>query len=155
MQKDCDESNTSAGCLLRRLRNILLESSEYWPDEEDLGLAALALARIQHVYRLDVDIQYQYIFLKKMVNLRGKLNTFKVADLAQGVVGGRESGVKLQADDCHYMAQERMSAKRLLFNRAGGPEFAVAIEWLEVGYKSLQNSPKTKFCLFHPNLLFC
>ncbi len=77
MQKDCDESKTSAGCLLRRLRNILLESSEYWPDEEDLGLAALALARIQHVYRLDVDIQYQYIFFKKNGNFEGKTKYFQ------------------------------------------------------------------------------
>ncbi len=74
-------------------------------------MAALAIARIQYVYQLEVS------------------------DLMSGRVGGRDTGVHLFADDAQFIAEERLSQSLPLVPTSNAPEYALAVEWLEVGYK--------------------
>ncbi len=66
-----------------------------------------------------------------------KKNVFsKVSDLVKGRIGDRDTGVQLHADDCKFVADERVSpGRKPLVPTSDAPEWAIAIEWMEVGYK--------------------
>ena len=52
-----------------------------------------------------------------------------------GKIGNRETKVELFPDDCYLVARERLSHELPLVPTAWGPEYAIAIEWMETGLK--------------------
>ncbi len=60
-----------------------------------------------------------------------------------GKYGTPEPGVQLCADDCQYIAEERMSQSLPLVPTSVRPEYALAVEWLEAGYKYVIHTLQT------------
>ena len=78
------------------------------PNEHDMQISMLSLARLQHIYQLPVQ------------------------DLAQGIIGSRQTEAKLNSYDCQEIAESRIAQKFSLMHPTTDKEFALAVEWAEV-----------------------
>ena len=81
------------------------------PNENDLQLSMLSLARIQHIYQLPVQ------------------------DLSTGLIGSRQTLANLHSYDCQEIAESRISQKFPLVPTSTEKEYALAIEWSEVAFE--------------------
>ncbi len=52
-----------------------------------------------------------------------------------GKLGSKQTHARMYPEDCQLIAKTRLRQEPPLDNLEGIPEFALGIEWLEVGYK--------------------
>ncbi len=76
-----------------------------------------------------------------------------MSELLVGKIGTHETGVQLFADDCQYIAEERMSQTLPLVPTSVRPEYALAVEWLEAGYKYVVQTSQTQHNQ-NPNVVY-
>ena len=61
-------------------------------------------------------------------------------DIAHGLIGTRQTKAQLSAEDCFFLAKERIDGQNpLTMGGLGGIDYAIAIEWAEVSLKLTEN----------------
>ena len=97
---------------LKSLKTVeQLEQRLHMAEQSDLNMAMLALARVQHVYQIPTS------------------------KLTAGILGTRKTKARLTADDCFRIGTQRMEVTYPLTPASGPmPEYALAIEWLEIAH---------------------
>ncbi len=61
----------------------------------------------------------------------------QVEDLLSGRIGDRDTSAHLLEDDAMLIAEDRIASARKypIGHNYRGPEYAVAVQWLEAGYR--------------------